>query len=59
MVHRAERSSEVFTELHNHSLSQKSEYVYNDSSSKTAMFIVLKRFLIRMPMSIFCRHLYI
>lgn len=43
MVHRAERSSEVFTELHNHGFRvRRAQYVYNDSSSRTAMFIVLE-----------------
>lgn len=43
MVHRAERSAEVFTELHNHGFRvRRAQYVYNDVNSKTAMFIVLE-----------------
>lgn len=43
MVHRAERSSEVFTELHNQGFRvRRAQYVYNDKNSKQAMFIVLE-----------------
>lgn len=43
MVHRAERSAEVFTELHNHGFRvRRAQYVYNDVNSRTAMFIVLE-----------------
>lgn len=43
MVHRAERSAEVFTELHNHGFRvRRVQYVYNDIKSKNAMFIVLE-----------------
>lgn len=43
MVHRAERSAEVFTELHNHGFRVRwVQYVYNDINSKNAMFIVLE-----------------
>ena len=43
MVHRAERSSEVFTELHNQGFRvRRVKYVYNDVNSKSAMFIVLE-----------------
>lgn len=43
MVHRAERSSEVFTELHNQGFRvRRAQYVYNDTNSKQAMFIVLE-----------------
>lgn len=43
MVHRAERSAEVFTELHKHGFRvRRAQYVYNDVNSKTAMFIVLE-----------------
>lgn len=43
MVHRAERSAEVFTELHNHGFRvRRAQYVYNDASSNHAMFIVLE-----------------
>lgn len=43
MVHRAERSAEVFTELHNHGFRvRRAQYVYNDGDSSTAMFIVLE-----------------
>lgn len=43
MVHRAERSAEVFTELHNHGFRvRRVQYVYNDINSKNAMFIVLE-----------------
>lgn len=43
MVHRAERSAEVFTELHNQGFRvRRAQYVYNDVNSKTAMFIVVE-----------------
>ncbi|CAM4217472.1 tRNA1(Val) (adenine(37)-N6)-methyltransferase [Jeotgalicoccus halotolerans] len=43
MVHRAERSAEVFTELHNQGFRvRRAQYVYNDTNSRTAMFIVVE-----------------
>lgn len=43
MVHRAERSAEVFTELHSHGFRvRRAQYVYNDVNSRSAMFIVLE-----------------
>ena len=43
MVRRAERSAEVFTELHNQGFRvRRAQYVYNDVNSKTAMFIVVE-----------------
>ncbi|MEY8561429.1 tRNA1(Val) (adenine(37)-N6)-methyltransferase [Jeotgalicoccus halotolerans] len=43
MVHRAERSAEVFTELHNQGFRvRRVQYVYNDTNSRTAMFIVVE-----------------
>lgn len=43
MVHRAERSAEVFTELHNQGFRvRRAQYVYNDTNSRTAMFLVVE-----------------
>lgn len=43
MVHRAERSAEVFTELHNQGFRvRRAQYVYNDTNSRTAMFIIVE-----------------
>lgn len=43
MVHRAERSAEVFALLHNSGFRvRRARYVYNDPQSKEAMFIVIE-----------------
>src|SRR5699024_12593937 len=43
MVHRAERSAEVFTSLHNNGFRvRRTQYVYNDENSSEAMFVVLE-----------------
>lgn len=43
IVHRAERSAEVITELHNQGFkARRIQYVYNDSLSEKAMFILVE-----------------
>lgn len=43
IVHRAERSAEVITELHNQGFkARRIQYVYNDSLSEKAMFVLIE-----------------